>query len=629
MIPTMNNAEEILRQMLCSYTTYSLGEKEKRRDRNECYYFDPLQGCPMPCSPYLSSLNDNITIVDLLERFPLDLSPKLRQSSLPWELFLEYERLVASSCAVHRTSTTTTPQQQPAVLANVIGSMAEDIFHLLDTFSTSASVEINSLLALLIRCVHHSIQFFVETQTKEKESLSHIVGMGLLVAASFVSLEESNLNSSSSNYNYSGTYLNAEQLVPSLQSQLSLTYAVNTYCDPRLGLFKHRTSSWEKPVLHTQSSAFEIPWAESPILRRCAASLAQLCLLYLTDSYNYDVSYSIVSQMCRAHFFGRLRSTTITSTNSTNKIVMSQPQPPILRHPSGILATVSNPNESSKSPEKPRLSQLVAPLRIFSMLAATTTTTTTDISVEALPVIYSLLDCWDGKYQTLGGALSMIVAAEKDNCAVLLEQALRRASRACRDPVALTVLSMARCQKLLLVVPSDWKQLQMACKELFHKATISRCDRQLLPPMIVGAILPIVSQLCPNANAVEIARDGLHVLVSALGSYYPPAEENNFTSVTMVGLVMLLMGSWPIANAYSGQIMSSFLTVIGRANNDSTQQHVSDFAKHCASIALILCGEAGQQVLTTVESEVVSLATTCQEIRFQAQTFLTAESQLK
>mmetsp|Transcript_592 Transcript_592/g.855 ORF Transcript_592/g.855 Transcript_592/m.855 type:complete len:616 (+) Transcript_592:77-1924(+) len=610
-IPKMKNAEEILRHIICS-TTWSLREEEGR-DINECYYFDPLLGCPMPCSPYLSSLNDDITIVDLLERFPLDLSPKLRQSPPPWELLLEYERLLASSCALQRT-TTTPQQQQPAVVANVICSMAEDIFHLMDTFST-ASVEINSLLALLMRCVHHSIQVFFETQNKENESFSQIVGMGLLVAASFLSLPLKEPNAC-----YSGTYLDAEQLVPSLHQQLSLTFAVDTYCDPRLQFCKHRSSSWEKPVLDTHQSAFEIPWAESPVLRRCAASLAQSCSLCLTDPY---VSYSIISQMCRAHFYGRLRSTTITTiTTSSNKIVITQQQQSILRHPSGVLAAVPNPNGSS--PEKPRLSQLVAPLRIFSMLAATT-----DISVDALPVIYSLLDCWDGKYQTLGGALSMTVAAGKGDC-VVLEQALSRAIRACRDPVALTVLSMARCQALLLFVPSDRKLLQMACKEFFHKATSrSGSDRQLLPPMIVGAILPVLSHLCQNANAVEIARDGLHVILSALGSYYPPAEENNSASVTMAGLLMLLMGSWPVAHAYSGQIMSSFLTVIGRANNDSTQQHVSDFAKHCASIALILCGEAGQQVLTTVESEVASLAPACKEIRFQAQMFLTAESYLE
>jgi hypothetical protein len=360
-----------------------------------------------------------------------------------------------------------------------------------------------------------------------------------------------------------------------------------------------------------------------------------------------------MAQMCRAHFFERL-----FPTKSTDQISTFTPQKPTrIRHPSGVI--VSKSNETDVPRESWRLSQIVAPLRIFAIFSHQTFPTS--ILVEMLPVIYSLLDFWDSKYQVLGGSLYLSLFRHGDHMKRFLlneddgmvEQILNRVILTCRDPLAVTLLSMAHCKVLLIKANSDRPRILDACKGKMHKAKTTYFGpdtdvdhgRRMLPGLVVGAILPLLSHLATwnseNANAIEISREGLDLLLSNLLVYSPyygcETTESVRTTAALIGLVTLLMGSWPVACAYSGQIMCSLLTVIGRAERQDTyyqkhasspetlEQHciqrkaVSKCAKQTASIALMICGETGQQILSAVENESTTLAHICRDIRLHSQ----------
>jgi hypothetical protein len=700
----------ILEEILQDITTEASRREERKETEGQdsdtlYFYFDPLFGRPLGISPRLATLvdeqdnvsNEEITIL-LLERFPLHFSHKLRRSPSPapfvtWELF-EYERLLA--CMLDRLPVNPAIPQNPivtrrssAALTNIVTSMASDIFHALDNFTTPSLN--NPLIALLLRCLSHAIRFRrrivdsnadIALQGAEYESVSKVVGMGLLVAASFLPPsffhDNDDAGPNLAPITHSATSLEAEQLLPSLSEQLSLSYAVTTYCDPRLHFGAHHSPFWDIPVIHIQHNALAVSWADSPVLRRCAASLLKTCCWNdilggemdksldkmpsertsfnpLTSSDSFTVK---LAQICRAHFFGRLFPSNITDSEIS---IVTQQQPTRIRHPSGVI--ISKLNDSDAPEESRRLSQLVAPLRIFSMLT-NNTIPTTSLLVEMLPVVYALLDFWDGKYQTLGGALYLSLfrggdqmkgfLLEKDDG--LAEQILSRVILTCRDPVALTVLSMAHCKILLNKSYADRPRLQGACKVWMHKAkstyfgpdTEIDHGRRMLPGLVVGAILPVLSHMATwnpeNANAIEISREGLDLFLSTLRMYSPSHDFDTTESVrtvaALVALVTLLMGSWPIAKTYSEQIICSLLTVIGRAErlDPCSQKHPSTFettgqqhkqrlavlecTKHSASIALIICGEPGQQVLTVVENESTALTQACKEIRLQAQSLI-------
>jgi hypothetical protein len=528
-----------------------------------------------------------------------------------------------------------------------------------------------------------------DAQREQMESASTAIGMGLLVAASFLPPsffydtydDESTLAPMFTN---SASTLEAEQLFPSLAGQFSLAYAVHTYCNPRLLLGTNYCAFWDDPVINLKHNALSVDWAESPVLRRCAVSLVKTC--------NWDNQFAIalgsskvesfgkipqgrthcdtfsatdllkltIVQMCRAHFFGRLFPTHSTEQIST----VTQQQPSRIRHPSGVIVSKSKSNDTDAPIETRRLSQLVAPLRLFSILIHQTFPTS--VLVEMFPVVYSLLDFWDSKYQTLGGALYLSLFRHGDQMKGFLlkdddglaEQILNRVILTCRDPVAVTLLSMAHCKILLIKANSDRPRLLDACKGKIHKAKTTYFGpdtdvdhgRRMLPGLVIGAILPLLSHLATwnaeNANAIEISREGLDLFLSTLLGYSPSygceTTESVRTIAALIGLVTLLMGSWPVARAYSGQIMCSHLTVIGRAERQDTyspkhpssmetseQQRgqrnaVSKCTKQSASIALIICGEAGQQVLTAVENESTTLTQVCKEIRLHSQEISTA-----
>jgi hypothetical protein len=685
---------------------------EKNRERHEMelyFYFDPLLGRPLEISPRLSKLigaedetDDEEVTAALLRNFPLHFPPKLQRglSAVPFvigELF-EYERLLAGM--LDRLEYTLKVDCRPpcaTFIKGVVSSIASEIFSILDDCSNPPLH--NPLLALLVRCLNHAIRFHrwsyneaagradKAVQREQMESSSTVIGMGLLVAASFLPPsffydtydDESILAPMFTN---SASTLEAEQLVPSLAEQFSLVYAVHTYCNSRLHLGTNYCAFWDDPVINLKYNALSVDWAESPVLRRCAVSLVKTC--------NWDNQFAIalgnrkvesfdkipqgrtkcgtfsaadflkltIVQMCRAHFFGRL-----FPTNSTEQIsTVTQQQ--TSRHPSGVIVSKSKSSDTDAPSETRRLSQLVAPLRIFSILIYHTFPTS--LLVEMLPVIYSLLDFWDSKYQTLGGALYLSLFRHGDQMKGFLlkdddglaEQILNRVILTCRDPVAVALLSMAHCKILLIKANSDRPRLLDACKGKIHKAKTTYFGpdtdvdhgRRMLPGLVVGAILPLLSHLATwnaeNANAIEISREGLDLFLSTLLGYCPShgceTTESVRTIAALIGLVTLLMGSWPVARAYSGQIMCSHLTVIGKAERQDTcsQKHsssmetseqqrgqrnaVSKCTKHSASIALIICGEAGQQVLTAVENESTTLTQVCKEIRLHSQALSTA-----
>ena len=830
-------AKELMREILSEASQQRRQSKETLSGDDYYYYyyyFDPLLGRPISPSPHLGSLiEENATYDDyeeafvaILTRFSLDISPLLAQSTTnskagdsidaDWAtLLFQYELLLSSlldqvivvTTARNgddiETSTNEQHQQKKKQIVKAVYSIAQDIFQFIDITITSSRT---TLVVFLLRCMQHAIHLFhyltakasrkqnmPSSENNNDDETKDVTCIGLLVAFTFLPpdarFQDNTTITTVAAQTHQAAYLDAQQLYPSLHLHLSLSHALNTYYYPCIynqqqrdlgATLHHNQIIFDKPVIDTHSNKIDLPWAESAVVRRCAFSLAQLCVAspnegtcptedhdcpnttscllkqFMAVHKKNSPMLETLARQCRSLFFGRLLFTnqpkeqhqSIITTTDTSQNIRE-------RHPSGIYvqptkttsSATANTLEYDRVASEPewhsRPSRVVAPLRILSIMVCNTShSSSTTILNDTLPIVYSLLDHYDAKYLTLGGALLSCVlpTVTMDTCSSdassraqsqhyqMSEHVLSLAIRSCRDPIALAVMAMARSKLILLRVlfqapnsnnddakigktrtpatkvvttttrvgnafdgnkssqySSHVQHIQTVCRELLHivqhtylglsfsnniandnslKSNNSHdIGRRMLPAIFVGAIIPLLSHLATwnseNANAVEIGRAGLSVFLPALMEYTPQGSvvrsENKTESVTknnvvdeddtdavriistLVALVSLMMGSWPVVTRCSGQIMCSIMTVIGRAERHSDSddasfvQHVQDkivseFAKHAAAVALVICGEAAQDVLSTVEKECVAgMTRSCEEIRLEARTLLESE----
>jgi hypothetical protein len=278
-------------------------------------------------------------------------------------------------------------------------------------------------------------------------------------------------------------------------------------------------------------------------------------------------------------------------------------------------------------------SRVVAPLSIlpdfdFGSLAENQKQTAVLLE-ECLPLIYSLLDDFKPKYQTLGGSLlvhliSTINPTYIQRHTPMIQQVLSMSIKTCRDSATLGVLSI--CQSTLILSMASigedisshaviCSKISDVCQTLLHKAqttytglevmdnngkgekqqtTSYNEGRRVTPAIMVGGALPLLSELAERvameqsretpsaaviASGVKLARSGMALFLPILNDYTPRCLFGDKEGVEFVrvlsclrGLELLLQCAASIMPRHGGKIMTAILTVVGRivtsSNND-------------------------------------------------------------
>ena len=271
---------------------------------------------------------------------------------------------------------------------------------------------------------------------------------------------------------------------------------------------------------------------------------------------------------------------------------------------------------------------------------------------HVLPIIFTLIDSVES-HQSLGGSLLILFFHESTPNSFVSSnlgrnepesvhnttEILAMACRTCNEAVPLSILSKARCQ-LFEIITSDQDANQLRRETTFDTLNWiqkhSYCGPfgktealELLCGVLVGSLHPLLVQLAqlPDANAMELGRLGLSVLLPLI-RWDSQGEAGRKIQYASVGcLISLMLGAYPVMQRHGGKIMAELVACVGRAQRDMVihdtiqgrvkGSHSTENADktreiavtknlllvttHAASITLILCGKRADEILVKVE----------------------------
>jgi hypothetical protein len=391
-----------------------------------------------------------------------------------------------------------------------------------------------------------------------------------------------------------------------------------------------------------------------------------------------QVGKDYVCQLAREFFFGRLtvppscrRTVATVATAATNISFKSESSRSLAFN--GILQDTKIANDcDDEEAQKERPARCVATIRIFAALKFPDVSTA--IGSEALPVIFTLIDSCHCHLQAFGASLLLHLLRESTSTSFLsatqnpgdqhgifhnTAQILSLACRTCDGALPLYILSKASYSLFEMLPPQEMNTLRRnSASALLNRILKSSHGGpgakdetlELLCAMLGGSLQPLLHKLAqlPDANAMELGRQGLSVLLPLIRWDSNTRYGRRIQVASMACLTSLMMGAYPMMIRHGGKITSELLSCVGRAQRDlqiqkkvqsrfGTAKKVDHDTKatimvavHTASAALVLCGNSAAEALTNVEhgsystemKKSCSLIRRCSE-RHNSQTFNT------
>ena len=314
-----------------------------------------------------------------------------------------------------------------------------------------------------------------------------------------------------------------------------------------------------------------------------------------------SIGWIKVAKRVRAHFFGR-----------ETEIVSKAPKRP-LTYPLSTKATIPEEPVYQTTP-----SRIHASLHFIAIVPAVNH----DILGELLPVCYTLIDSHQKCHVSIGAsaltrllqlAIPQDLLVFEDNMLSILEHAVKVAGR---EAPALGLLGLA-LSTAFSKLPHRTKDRRLVSATLLfivekNQYTQSDDDGFFLS-IVMGGLIPLLNQHAslPNADTLEIGRAGLRTLLPHLQWDFG-LQGKKLQAASLVALINLMVGAYPIMPGHGGNIMSALLACWGHANralgllNESEERDVCQsvlvLSEHAASVAFILCrGGRAEQVLQSVQ----------------------------
>ena len=375
-----------------------------------------------------------------------------------------------------------------------------------------------------------------------------------------------------------------------------------------------------------------------------------------------QVGKEYVCQLAREFFFGRLtvppscRRT--VATVATNIPFKSESSRSLAFN--GILQDTKIANDcDDEEAQKERPARCVSTIRIFAALKFPVMSPA--IGSEVLPVIFTLIDSCHCHLQAFGASLLLHLLRESTSTSFLsatrnpgdqhgifhnTEQILSLACRTCDSALPLYILSKASYSLFEIMPPQEMNTLRRnSASALLNRILKSSHGGpgakdetlELLCAMLGGSLQPLLHKLAqlPDANAMELGRQGLSVLLPLIRWDSNTRYGRRIQVASMACLTSLMMGAYPMMIRHGGKITSELLSCVGRAQRDlQIQKKVQNrfgtakkvdhdtkatilVAVHTASAALVLCGKSAAEALTNVEHGTYSteLKKSCSLIR--------------
>lgn len=301
-------------------------------------------------------------------------------------------------------------------------------------------------------------------------------------------------------------------------------------------------------------------------------------------------------------------------------------------------------------------SRIIASIRVLSSIQSRMITEET--MSNGLPIAFALIDSIETHRQLFGAGLLYSLLSgnnsntkssysfEMDNRMKNIKEVLDAACRTAS--VSLTLYIMFKCSCIVhSYVPRKSKvdilkhSLSLSLERLQVESRRGpgrkSSELEIVSVMLIGSISPLLHELSiiPDAPCMEVFRLGLCVMLPILRWEADTDAARSIQIMTLMSLVSLMISSHPLVPRHGGKIMSELLSSIGRITRQSQiKKQVQNSLKrddeddpratstlfafiHVSSIASIMCGERGNEILSMIENgkyeEVIK--TVCSNIR--------------
>jgi hypothetical protein len=130
----------------------------------------------------------------------------------------------------------------------------------------------------------------------------------------------------------------------------------------------------------------------------------------------------------------------------------------------------------------------------------------------------------------------------------------------------------------------------------------------------MGGLIPLLNQAKQNAEAMEVGRFGLQILLPLIRwEFGLPGRKLQVAA--LVALINLMVAAYPIMPHHGGKIASDLMACWGHANRklSGSKQRMGEeeqnlcemvlaLSTHASALALVFCGERARAIMTDIQA---------------------------
>lgn len=369
-------------------------------------------------------------------------------------------------------------------------------------------------------------------------------------------------------------------------------------------------AAWNDLTSGVQSRTADMVWLD-------LASLSQNDAVCYQDFLNYpreekrkirlqvmkSLGMEKVLEATRSHFFGKDHIFNESDENQLSTYTMM-----------GKQVTRSQPSTKEK-PYKSLSSRVYVALALVSYLNEEKSVSYQGLILNMLPVCLELVDSSNAAYIGLGSCALICLfgmTSRIGELAVHVDQALQvldLAFGANRDGRVLILIG--QCQTRLLSIAgttSGRHRRSFTTKWLtLLRQVADGSGREFTAwEILVGGVIPLLYQhaQATNPDAIEVGRLGLSALLPLIGGNF---VDTKLLVASLVGLINLMVGAYPMMVHHGGKILSHLLVATSelKQKENAEMKDPTTLALHTAALALAIVSEGGnsfgEQVLDKIE----------------------------
>ena len=316
-----------------------------------------------------------------------------------------------------------------------------------------------------------------------------------------------------------------------------------------------------------------------------------------------ELHWENVAKAVRAQFFGK--------EDDTHEDTLVRPSRP-LTYPLKVSAPL---------PTKPAHRREHARIHAAMLFVKRIVSPSKQVLSEILPICYSLIDSSLASLVAIGStALMVLLDACKEtedwkDFEDTIVSILEIASKTSSDPVALGHVCLA-CSRTFERLPHRGKDRRRFILRFFQSVTYKMRNRSdengVLRGVIIGGLIPLLNQQTANAEAMEVGRLGLRVLLPLLRWDFG-LSGRKVQVAAVVALTNLMVAAYPIMPHHGGKIVCELMACWGHTKRNLQDARleadekelcvvVLALATHASALALVFCGDPARRALEEVRT---------------------------